>query len=98
MAPDIQPAPRPCNRAGCGRAATHWVGLKLRVDQRSMPADAFTGIAVCAFHRQTLVVDDVVCDDGWTQIVEGFTRLGKPPPSRHLTVLLFRPIDKEVHP
>lgn len=94
MTPDVQVAPRPCNRKGCGREATHWVCLKLRADTQSMPAEAFLGIAVCSYHRLALHVDDVVCDEGWEEIIRGFRALGTAIPRRELTVMLFRPLAK----
>jgi hypothetical protein len=86
--------PRKCDRKDCKNDGRYKVALKLRCDERSMPAEGDTGLVVCSVHRSFLVVDDVLTDAGWEQIVAGFKLAGKAIPARHLTRLLFQKIKK----
>lgn len=88
--------PRVCAKTGCGRPATHFVGLLLRPPRRFGDAEIRTYIdmVLCPDCASTASVNDLVSDEGWAQIVEGIRRAGKMKPERGRTSSFSEPIDE----
>lgn len=84
-----------CDRENCHDPTTHEIGFLLRADTQHEPAETWLGLCVCGSHRQTLILADVLCDEGWELICKQFAAAGRATPSRPLARLLFRHLDPE---
>lgn len=82
-----------CDRTGCANDAEYTVSFKLRSKPRDIPADAHLDVKLCKKHKEETKLDDLITDENWKVIEHVFISVGKAPPKRELTALLFEPID-----
>lgn len=82
-----------CDRKGCEAEAVGTIRLLLRVHDQHPPAVADVGLKVCDAHGTALEVGQVVSDEGWEQLRDGFLELGKAAPRRELTTVELRRFD-----
>lgn len=75
-----------CQRAGCSAPARFAPSLSFWAIGEPKTADRgaqmLLGLAVCREHALELELDDVICEEGWRQIVETFEAHGLASPDR----------------
>lgn len=87
---------RTCMRTGCDGSAVAtpelrwWAGGWPKGSHP--PAVASLGLFVCATHRESTTVADLVTDEGWNAIVAATLRAGLARPSRASIELHWRPV------
>lgn len=89
-APGWREAEPLCDRAECNRVA-RWRPI-LRVFApldygEHPPARGTMDLAVCDSHKASIGVADLVTDEGWKLIAEGFAAIRRVPPERGRTVI-----------
>jgi len=99
---DIEPGSIIPTKVRCSRGAglangcpgtAKWMPVLLtrhRADKKTR-AIRFLDIGLCEMHKDFLVLDDILCDEGWTAITKHIREHGFPPPKRNLTKLSFEP-------
>ncbi len=89
-----------CNQRGCRAYADWQVGFVMYADPalfpKAPPVPAWLGLYLCDAHKKETRVEDIVTDEGWTQICEGFKKARRVLPKRKLTQLQFRPVPAEL--
>lgn len=83
-----------CHSIGCKNEAKWQVLLKLfaPLDYKAPPAVAEITLFVCDECKKDVKVDDLVSDEGWAMIEEGFAKAGKMLPVRDCTQVDFKMI------
>lgn len=89
-----------CARSDCQATATatpvlilHPFALELmRADLDPEPATMHLELPVCPEHQAVTSVDDLVTDDGWTDILQAFRSVGRVDPDRASLKLRWQPI------
>lgn len=80
-----------CDRVDCEEEA-YWQPIFRVSPDGEHYADGAANLNVCNKHKNEMVIDDVIDDDGWRQIVGGFLAAGRAEPIRKLTKLEWQPI------
>lgn len=82
-----------CNKTGCNALSVWRVGFTLLLrGWEHVPVPAYLGLVVCDEHKASMKLEDVLTDDGWNGIAEGFRAIARPVPTRELTTLRFEPV------
>jgi hypothetical protein len=86
-----------CGMTGCGKPPAFRVAMML-FPPLGIDAEihmlAETKLEICADHGETIKFDDVVGDEGWTQLSDAIHATGKLRPARHRCRLKLIPILK----
>jgi hypothetical protein len=81
-----------CASADCWMAPTHDAMIVLRSKKhRRAVVTSPLGVSFCGGCATGLTLDDVVDDETWQSIVDGFERSGREPPDRELCELDLQP-------
>lgn len=74
-----------CCKAGCERAATHHLGLRLwakGLPKSSRPAEGALDMPLCRDHARSATADELLSDESWVRLCDAFRRAGKAEPDR----------------
>lgn len=90
MMPHLLPVRlEPSKCARCVRRGVWRPVLLLRPWPEASAARVEIGMSLCATCQRTMTVDDLLSDDGWSQIVQTFVGFHKTPPCRELVELTW---------
>lgn len=82
-----------CDKKGCTKTATHGIYLVLRVHPYHEPAISDVFLRVCEEHSRVQWAD-VVTNEGWQQIRDGFVRAGRQAPKQEFSGVAVRELAK----
>lgn len=90
-------APTPATKCrACLRIAVCTVNILLVTDERQIRIKS--SLQICADHRDTMRLDDVLDAGAWARLSAPFVQAGHPAPDRAKCQLEFVPIKPIVHP